>query len=436
MLTRLAKWYLGKSQLTDKNDWFYQHLLGGSKSSSGIVVSANRALQEVVTMACVTIRAQDLAKLPVHVYRARKDGGQDIITNHPLELLLKKPNKWQTRFEFLETVGVNYLLRGNGYAALPRDGRGRPTSMIPIEAPNVCMYEYGDDLFYRVTRQTQHERAVLASLPDLIPADDMVHLRWASMNSLTGLSRLHLTKNAIGLSLAMEESSSNLFARGAQIAGILKTDKKLGEDSFKRLKAQWKKYEGQGEDAGGTPLLEEGLSYEKIAMTMVEAQTVEARRAQFEQIATAFDVPLHRLGIIPDGGAGDMLVAHQMYLNNTLSSDAERWEAKLNDAFELDGEDEFVEFDLEYFNRADLKSRLEAMRIGIVGSIYSPNEARVKLGLHKVEHGDDVFQPSNVVPLGTPPAVAQPGPGSDTTGEPAAGGDGDPAAVPKPDDKE
>lgn len=439
MLTRLAQWWLGKSQLTNKDDWFYQHLLGGSRSSAGVVINATRALQEVVTMACVTIRAQDLAKLPVHVYRARKDGGQDIIKNHPLEALLRKPNPWQTRFEFLETVGMNYLLRGNGHAVVPQDARGRPTSMIPIEANHMCMYQSGDALFYEATPQTDLERAALEGMPRMIPASQVLHLRWASLNGLVGLSRLSLARNAIGLSLAMEDSSARLFARGAQIAGTLSTDKKLSEQSFDRLKAQWRKYEGDGESSGGTPLLEEGLKFEKIAMTMVEAQTVEARRAQFEQIATAFDVPLFRLGIIPEAAAGDIIAAHQQYLNNTLSSDAERWESKLNDLFGLDGESEFVEFDLDYFNRATLKDRLEAARIGIVGSVMTVNEARrhLRVGLPDVEHGDDVFQPANVVPLGTEPKPAPapmpPGPGSDVTGEPAPGGDGDPAAVPQED---
>lgn len=426
---RIASWILGKSQLTNKDDWFYEWALGGSRSSTGIVISPRKALQDIIVMACVTIRAQDLAKLPVHVYRETKGGQRDIIKEHPLERILRKPNPWQTRFEFLEQLGVHYLLKGNAYAVLPRDGRGRATMAAPIESMEP--YTSGLDLFYRPMTTNEHEREIVKAFNDLIPAGDVLHLRWASLDGISGLSRVGLAREAIGLDLAMEKGQANVFAKGAQVPGILSTEHKLGDESFKRLKSQWAKYEGTaGERSGGTPLLEEGLKYEKIAMTMVEAQTVEARRAQFEQIATAFDVPLHRLGIMPEGGATAVLQAHQMYLNNTLSSDAERWEAKLNDAFGLDGESEYVEFDLEYFNRADTKTRLEAVRIGVVGVVYTINEARAKLGLPPVPDGDTLLQPTNVAPFPYEPPEPSTGVGSDQSGEPAAGGDGDPAAVP------
>lgn len=429
MLTSLAKWWLQKSQLTDTTGWFANWLTGGNKSAAGIVISPQRALSEVAVMACVSIRAQDLAKLPVHVYRAKKNGGQEILAGHPLERILQKPNAWQTRFEFFEAMQVNYLLRSNAYAAIARDGRAKPTALLPVQ--NVLLYAAGAELYYEVQRSSVFERAVLAAFPEKIPAADLLHLRWLSLDSLMGLSRLALLRNAIGLSLAIEQSQSGVFARGAQIPGYWKTDKKLSDDAFKRLKAQLRQYEGS-ENAGGTPLTEEGLSFEKFAMTMVEADTVQAAEAQMRRVAIGWDLPLHRIGIVPEGS--DPIQMHQMYLNNTLSSDAERWEAKLNDMFGLDGEQEFVEFDLDCFNRADMKTRLDAYRVGIVGSIWSTNEVRRKEGLPDDPAGNVIFQPANVVPLGTPPAAAQPmpvpGPGSDTTGEPAAGGDGDPAAVP------
>lgn len=437
MLTALAQWWLKKSQLTDKNDWFYNWALGGARSTSGIVVSPQRALSEVVVLACVSIRAQDLAKLPVHVYRSKKNGGQEVIKNHPLERLLAKPNSWQTRFEFLETMQVNYLLKSNAYAPILRDGRAKPIGLIPVQ--NAQLYAAGAEIYYDVQRANEFERAQLKTFPEHIPAADMVHLRWMSLDGLSGISRIALLRNSIGLGLSLEDAQSGVFKRGTLMPGYWKTANKLSEEAFKRLKAQLGKYEGS-ENAGGTPLTEEGLTFEKFAMTMVEADTVQAVEAQMKRVAIGWDLPLHRIGIVPEGS--DPVEMHQMYLNNTLSSDAERWEAKLNDMFDLDGEEEFVEFDLDYFNRATLKDRLEAARIAVVGSIFTPNEGRryVRLGLPDDPKGDVIFQPANVVPLGTEPKepapnAVPPGPGSDTTGEPAAGGDGDPAAVPPVDEQ-
>jgi len=429
MLDQLAKWWLGKSTASNPQAWFSEWATGGSKSAAGISISQSKALEEVVTMSCVSIRSQDLAKLPLHVYRRRSDGGSEIVAKHPIEKILRKPNRWQTRFEFVEQMQASYLMKGNAYAVIVRDNRGRPLEMVPVNADRVCLYEAEDgSLFYRVTRHTAFEKAALASFGELISASDMLHLRWMSQNSVLGLSRIGLVRDAIGLSLALEEFSSALFASGARPGGVLATEKKLSDETFARIKSQWQdRYSGSG-NSGKTALLEEGLKWQPLSMTAVESQTVEARRIQIEQIATAFDVPLHRLGI-SDAGGEATLTAHQMYLNNVLSSDAERWESKLEDVFEIEEEGLFIEFSLDYFNRADKQTRFNALRTGIVGGFLTINEARLSEDLTKVEGGDVILQPTNVAPFPFTPPGSGAGPGSDTTGAPAAGGDGDPAAV-------
>lgn len=425
-----------RSGTSSPEEWFVNWIRGGAASSAGIVVSASRAMQDIVTMQCVSIRSQDLAKLPVHVWRAKTGGGQEIAADHPLERLLRKPNKWQTWFEFCEQLQVAYLLKSNAYAPIERDGRAVPQALIPIglEQPVSLCADHDANLYYEITRTNEWERALLKSFPARIPAADVVHLRWLSFDGLSGLSRLGLMKNAIGLNLALEEHSSKLFANGARPGGTLETEHKLSDVAFARIKSQWQEKYAGAENAGKTALLEEGLKFNIGQMTSVESETVDARRAQMEQIATGFDVPMHRLGIIPDGGGAAIIQAHQMYLNNTLSSDAERWEVKLNDMFGLDGEEEFVQFDLDYFNRADIQTRLNAYGTAVTRSIYTVNEARRREGLPDDPEGNVIFQPANMVPLGTKPA-AKPaedpaGPGSDTTGSPAPGGDGDPATTP------
>lgn len=431
VLTRLATWWLQRSPTSgyaNPADWLVDWVRGGQESASGIVVSQMEALRDVVTMACVSIRAADLAKLPVHVKRQLPNGGTEILKGHAVERLLRKPNSWQTKFEFFEMMQACYLLKSNAYAPIIWNGRGQPTAMIPVNPERVGLHEApGGDLFYQVTRGSQHEIAELASLPMMIAAEDVLHLRGMSLNGLLGVSRISMARDAIGLSRALEHYSSALFARGARPGGTFETDKKLSEPTFKRLVAQLDSTHAGLDKHGKTMVLEEGLKWVKQAMTAVESQTVEARRLQIEQIATAFEVPLHRLGIIQEGGGTAILQAHQMYLNNTLSADAERWENKLNDIFGLDGEEIFIEFDLDYFNRADLKTRLEALRIGVVGTVFTPNEARRSLGLPDDPEGDVLLQPTNVAPLGTAPTGT--GPGSEVTGEPAPGGKGDPAAV-------
>jgi HK97 family phage portal protein len=321
------------------------------------------------------------------------------------------------------------LMKGNAFAAIQRNGRNDPTALIPMPPDNTCLWMSPDgDLFYRWTATNEHEEAVMSGFPNPIPAADVLHLRWLSTNGLIGLSRLSLAKEAIGLSLALEEHSSRLFANGARPGGVLETDKRLSDPAYERFKTTWQKYTGV-ENSGGTPILEEGLKWKPQTMTSVESQTVEARRLQAEEIARVFDVPVHRLGIIPQGGGAAIIQAHQMYLNNTLSTDAERWESKLNDQFGLEGTEFFIEFDLDYFNRADIQTRMNAYRTAVVGMIMTPDEARIREGLGRHPHGNTLYQPTNVAPIGFDPNSTHSGPGSDVTGAPAPGGSGDPAAV-------
>lgn len=431
MLSRLAGWWRSRSSGTaDPEQWLVDYVRGGQASSAGVAVSRLRAMRDVTWLAGVSIRAGDLAKCPVHVYRQAADGGRSIIADHPLERLLRAPNGWQDRLEFIEQMQAKLLDGGNAHAVIERDGRNQPLALIPVEHAELRSTDAGE-LFYWIAPGNLHQNAVLRGLPNPIRAADVLHLRWLSFDGLSGLSRRSLGRDAIGLSLALEEFSARLFANGARPGGVLETDKKMSDPGFERFKAQWRaRYSGL-ENVGETPILEEGLKWKAQTMTSVEAETIQARRLQIEQIATVLDIPLHRLGIVPDGGGAAMLQAHQMYLNNTLSTDAERWEAKLNQMFGLDGETEFVAFDLDYFNRADAATRMVGHRTAIIGSVLKVNEVRRKEGYADVPGGDVILQPANVVPLGTLPSKADPaGPGSDVTGQPAPGGDGDPTAVP------
>lgn len=112
MLSKLAQWWQGKSSPSNPASWFSEWATGGNKSAAGISISQSRALEEVITMACVSIRSQDLAKLPLHVYKRRSDGGAEVVKDHPIERLLRKPNRWQTRFEFMEQMHAAFLLKG------------------------------------------------------------------------------------------------------------------------------------------------------------------------------------------------------------------------------------------------------------------------------------------------------------------------------------
>jgi HK97 family phage portal protein len=418
------------------DEWWSEFGVSSSTSSGGIQVSQWTALQVSTVLACVAILSEDVAKLPVHVYRRRADGGKEIATDkngkpHPVETLLQRPNDYQSRFEFFEQMQAALLLRSNAYAPIVRDGRGKPTALIPVNPDRVTMFESPDgSVFYHVATTGMHEIAQLRSFPNMIPAEDMLHLRWMSLdNSLRGASRVWLLKETIGLALSQQELVSRLAANGTNLGGVLSTDQKLSQVSAERLAKTWKERKGGLKNAGETAVLEQGLKWQQLGMTAQDAEINASRELSVLDIAAAFRVPPHKLGRMERMAGTSLEQVDQDYANNVISGHIGRWEDKLECVFDLAAEGLFVEFDLSRFLRAALQARYTAYRTGIVGMFLTPNEARRAEGLPDIEGGDTLYQPTNVAEIGFEPAGKETGPGSDVTGQPAPGGDGDPAAV-------
>lgn len=420
----------GKSGMSPE-EWWTEFGLSAA-SAAGVAVTQLSALQVSTVQACVSIRAEDVAKLPVHVYRRReKGGGRDIVLDHPLERLLRRPNGYQSRFEFMEQMQVSVLLRGNGYAAILRDGRGNPTALIPTNPDRVSIYEgLGGEVFYQVARRGMHEAAMLKSLPLMIPSEDMLHVRWMALeNSLYGASRIALAREAIGLALSQQELAGRLSANSTNLGGVLTTEQKLSPDAVTRLANSWKERKQGLRNAGETAVLEQGLKWQPMGMSARDAEMVASRNFQVPEIARLFRMPLHKIGVMDAVAAPSMDQLDQDYMNNVVSSDLGRWEAKLDQVFGLSEDGVFVEFDVSAFLRASQQIRFNAYRTAITGSFMKPNEARRLEGWEDVEGGDKLYQPTNMAPLGFEPAGKETGPGSDVTGHAAPGGAGDPAAV-------
>lgn len=416
------------------DDWWAEYG-PTSKSVGGMAVTQVTALQVSTVLSCVSIRAEDVAKLPLHIYEKLPDGGKKIVADHPLERLLQAPNSYQSRFEFVEQMQVAYLLRGNAYAVILRDGRGRPISLIPVNPDRVWIFEApGGMVFYQVARRGLHETAVLEHEPLMIPAEDILHLRWMALdNSLYGASRIGLGREAIGLALSQQELSGRLSANNTNLGGVLTTDQKLTKDAAERLRNSWKERKQGLRNAGETAVLEQGLKWQQLGMSARDAEVIASRNLQVEEIARLFRMPLHKLGVVAKGMAASVEQMDQDYMNSVVSSDLGRWESKFDQTFGLAADGVFLEFDVSGFLRASLMTRFNAYRAGINGMFLKPNEARRAEGLPDDPDGNKLYQPTNMAPLGFEPVGHETGPGSDISGQPAQGGRGDPAALPEDD---
>jgi len=436
--SRIAGFALKRSGEAGFDDRMFGDWGGGGLANSGVNVNSATAMRHVACMACVSILSQDVAKIPWGVFRRLPNGGKEPATNHPLHRLLRNPNDWQTAFEFKEMMMASLVLRGNAYAVAVRNGRGEVLYLVPVNPDRVGIFEApSGEYFYAVTRNGLHEMAMLREQPLLIPSYDVMHWRWLSQaHSLYGSSRLSMVRESIGLGIGLEEHEARFVGQGARTGGVLSTEGKLAtKEAREQIRAEWQRVQSGPRNSGSVAVLEQGMKWQPLGLSMVDSQFIESRNFQLRDCARAFDVPPYKLAIEGETEGPAMVQQSQGYLNGPISGYCERITAKVEKFWDVDGTDIFLDWDYNHFQKTDLMSRFTAYRQAVGGPWMAPNEVRRLDGLPDTPHGDDVLQAGNMVPLGTPPPQKPgAGPGSDTTGIPAEGGDGDPNRDPATDD--
>lgn len=400
-----------------------------SPTAAGVMVNQASAMQVSAVYSCVSILSYDLAKLGASIFRGARRGKRQKASDHYLASLLKQPAPWLTWFEFCAMMQCAVLLRGNGYAVILRDAKGYPRALVPINPDRVALWEAADgELFYMVTRSGLHEMAVLRSEPLLIPAEDIFHLKALTLNGLLGLSPISMARESIGLAIAQEQLASRWAGNSAKPSGVLQTDQKLSPDAAKRLADDWKTLNSGLYNAGKTAVLEQGLKWQQLSMTLQDMEFIAARQFQLAEIARVFRVPLHMLGEIQKGTSATITQQGQEYLNYSLSTWIEMWEQRIPFTFGLDLDELFIEFDVDRLLRADIATRYEANRVALGGAGWMmTNEIRAGEGLEDVEGGDTVLRPVNTVPIDAPIQTSSagqnpPAVGSDQTGKKGEGG--------------
>ena len=265
--SRIADFARRRSGEAAGDDRLWGEIGDGGTTGSGVMVNSGTAMRHTAVMACVSILAGDVAKIPLDVYRRKENGGKEVITDHYLHRLLRAPNNWQDGLEFKEMLQASLVLRGNGYAVAVRNGRGMPLYMVPIHPDRVGLFEApSGEYFYYVTRNGLHEMAMLREQPLMIPSRDMFHIRWLPMwNSLLGSSRLSLMRQSVGLSIALEEHEARFVGQGARTSGVLSTDQKFANKEVREdLREAWQKLQAGPRNSGAVAILEQGLKWQPL----------------------------------------------------------------------------------------------------------------------------------------------------------------------------
>jgi HK97 family phage portal protein len=384
---------------------FLPSIGAAAHSATGLVISQSTALAVSAVYACVTIRAQDGARCRPKLIDLDKSGPDSVITDHPLAQILRRPNPQQTWFEFFEQMDIAYLLRGNAYAVIKRDSKGRPTALVPINPDGVTIYESaGGEVFYNVSRIGLWQMAMLAGFPPQIHSSDMLHLRGPSFSTLYGLSTIALGRDSIGLAMGLEQQSARFMANGARPSMVLESEKRVEHSLAIRLGQQFRDAFVGVKNTGGIPVLEDGLKAKPLQLTGVDIQFIEQRKMQVEDVARYWRMPMHKLGV---GTAGsNRAQADQDYVSNTIMPDLHRWEEKLDQTFGLYEQGLAVDLDEGVLLRADVATRYANNRIALGGGAWATvNEIRASEGLSPVdedaEGADQVMRPQNMAAIGS-----------------------------------
>ena len=394
-------------------------LMGGVSTGAGVQVSDASAMRVATVYACVRVISEDLAKLKPMLWRSMPDGSRRPAKDHPLHAILRRPHRLMSTVSLLLALGAAWGFRGNAIAVILRDARGRPVGLWPVHPGAVTIYEaMNGTLFYAISRRTTLENAILRDVPVMVPDYDIVHVRGVTFDGIVGLSPLAQMREAIGIAIAGEGMSANMLANGAQPGGVLKHPEVLSDEAAKRLAASWANRYGGPNGAGKTIVLEEGMSWEQLGMTSVDAQFLEQRKLTIEEIARGFRVPLHMIGVLDRMTNNNVEALTRAYYDQTLMPMLEAFEAEFARAFDLP-EDVFVEFDVSRLLRADFKTRQEGAKLMSEGGALMANEWRIAEGMDPTPAGRVFRRPLNtayVDPDGkvvsvTPPGGGDKGPG-------------------------
>ena len=380
----------------------YSFFMGGS--SSGKNVNERSAMQMTAVYACVRILSEAIAGLPLHLYRYAEDGSKSKATDHTLySLLHDEPNPEMTSFVFRETLMTHLLLWGNAYAQIIRNGKGEVLALYPL-MPNKMQVDRDDSgqLYYTYSRTKEEANAKDSESSVKLSPYDVLHIPGLGFDGLVGYSPIAMAKNAIGMAMACEEFGAKFFANGASPSGVLEHPGILKDPA--KVRDSWNAAYGGSANSHKVAVLEEGMKYSPISISPNEAQFLETRKFQINEIARIFRVPPHMVGDLEKSSFSNIEQQSLEFVKYTLDPWVIRWEQSLSRALFSPDEKHtyFFKFNVEGLLRGDYQSRMTGYATARQNGWMSANDIRELEDLDRIpaDKGGDLYLVNgNMLPL-------------------------------------
>lgn len=352
-----------------------------------IEINKNSVLTYHAVFACQSRVATDISKLPLELWGLNSDGVWVTISNPAYSPVLRRPNRYQTPKQFLESWVISKLQSGNTYVLKERDARNVVVELHVLDPKNVTVLVADDGtVFYDLAE----DKLAGVTTPRVVNADEIIHDRnHTNYHPLVGLSPLVAAGLAATQGLAMQEDSAKFFQNGAQPGGILSAPGAISADDAARLKEHWTSTYG-GKNAGSIAVVGDGLKYEALKAKAIDSQMVEQMKWTAEIVCGIYHVPAYMVGVGPRPAYDSAESAKLEYYELALDGLVRDIVTLLDDGLGLDGQTIGVDLDLEQLKRMDVESQMDVLNKA--NGIMTPNEQRKRINLGPTKGGDVVLK--------------------------------------------
>ncbi len=325
--------------------------------------------------ACVAAISETIASLPLQLYKRTDNDGRDTAKDHPLyRVLHDQPNEIQTALEVREQMTAAMLLRGNAYARIIRGTDGQVRQLLPLanDRVNVLYLDNGRIGYEISNRNGGTERLV---------QDDVFHLRHRSDDGFIGVSPIARCKQVLELAIAERDHGVDTFRNGAKLLGVLKAPGRLNTEQRRTLAESWKQYK-----AGGTPVLDDGMDYSTVSMTLEDAEWIAARQFSTEEVCRIFRVPPTVAGDLRHGNYSNSVEMARQFVTLTLKRHLVSWEQAISKQLltEAGRQAFFAEHSVEGLLRGDSTTRAAFYHDAITDGWMTVDEVRQLENLPKL----------------------------------------------------
>lgn len=365
----------------------------GAVSASGATVSADSALRLSVVYACVRVLSESVAKIPLRMMR----GVNEVVTDHPLSRLVsRRPNRWQTAFEFREMLQGHLCLRSNAYAQIVYARNGEPAELVPLHPDRVTPEQIGDFAMRYIVTDWQARQRTLTQ-------DEVLHIRQLPLDGFVGLSTVATQREPIGSALSAQEYAGRFFRNGAKHGGMwIEMPGKFEDDAARaKFRAAWTA-SLSGSNAYSTPVMDRGMKLHELGMTNADAQFIESRKYSDSDLCRMFLVPPHMVGILDRATNNNIEQQSAEFYQGTLMALFRRWEEVFEVQLLTDDEAAELrfEFDVRQLLRANSEARSKYWHNAIVDGWLTRNEVRLEEGYEALPGLDEPLHPLNMGPNG------------------------------------